>query len=57
MKRKAVIHVKDSAIIVPYANVWELKQLLILALAYVETLGDTEYTHYDCWGVARTGRC
>lgn len=54
MTHEAVIHAKDIAIIVPIANMPELRKRLRLSFAYTEILGVATYDHYDCWGVART---
>ena len=51
MQVKAVLHVKNQAIVVPVSNIPELRKRLHMSFVYTEVLWDTTYDHYDVWGL------
>jgi hypothetical protein len=53
MTHRAVLHYGARAMIVPTANVPELRKQMQLSIAYTEVLGNTAYDHYDVWSVLR----
>jgi hypothetical protein len=52
-EHKAVLHFSSQALIVPIANLPELKQRLQVWFAYTEVLGTMMYDHYDVAPLAR----
>ena len=55
-EHKAVLHFASQALIVPVANMPELKQRLQVWFAYTEVLGTMTYDHYDVAPLARRKR-